>query len=659
MFLAVLMVAVMLGGSLEASQAEPLPPVIEVSKTINVPSVVPGQVPVPLYTVTFTNPKTTEVILDRITDTLPSGFEFSGMASASDWITEPTDTQEPEIVWTGPITLPASDKLSFVYMVYVKPTVPPRITPYVNTVRAVAHDGTPVETASARLVVGAAHLSVTKQAAPNRVLTGGLVTYTVVFSNSGQLTGTVELITDTLDPDLTFEAMVAGSDVMTAPLPSGDALVWYGPFQVAPLEMLTLKYRVRTSSEPGWSSPSNEVEAKAGQETLTAEKTILVGPEKSYAYLPLVFKNFAYAWLSVQKTAFPTKVSTLAGQVVTYTVTIRNGGDTTGILKTINDTLPAGFAFHSMAPGSDPSTPPVVNGNKLIWSGTWNMAPDQQRRLIYRVTPSQTEGQYTNSVDVTAQQAFVPVQPAVATVTVEKGVLLEDHFENGMDRWTRFTNYWRVKDPDQWYWEMGDGVGDSGAVTQDCYVGTKVAEDALLMYLGEGAEQWTDYRVEAKMLLRGGCGEGGEFLANGGHPIGLWVRGQYEDSTITAQKVTGYYIVAGGGLGGDYHYVRLGQMQTLTDCWDQACNNPENLYTFNNIHTLVEAKNLDGEFSRWEWHTLVVEVRGARIQVWFDGEAVIDYTDNKEPFLTGTVGFKTYKSQTASFDDIIVTPLNP
>jgi hypothetical protein len=287
------------------------------------------------------------------------------------------------------------------------------------------------------------------------------------------------------------------------------------------------------------------------------------------------------------------------------------------------------------------------------------MAPDQQRRLIYRVTPSQTEGQYTNAVNVTAQQAFVPVQPAVATVTVEKGILLEDHFENGMDRWTRFTNYWRVKDPNQWYGEMGDGVNDSGAATHDCYVGTQVADDALLMYLGEGAEQWTDYRVETKMLLRGGCDEEGGLLPGGGYPIGLWVRGQYEPSDTRAQWVTGYYVVVGGGYGGKHHYVRLSQIQTATDCREQACENPENLYNFNNTYLLTETTGLEGEFSRWVWHTLVVEVRGARIQVWLDGEAVIDYTDDKEPFLTGTVGFKTFKSQTASFDDIIVTPLNP
>jgi hypothetical protein len=40
-----------------------------------------------------------------------------------------------------------------------------------------------------------------------------------------------------------------------------------------------------------------------------------------------------------------------------------------------------------------------------------------------------------------------------------------------------------------------------------------------------------------------------------------------------------------------------------------------------------------------------------------DDQLAIDYVDPKEPFLTGTVGFKTHETKTASFDDIIVTPL--
>jgi hypothetical protein len=102
--------------------------------------------------------------------------------------------------------------------------------------------------------------------------------------------------------------------------------------------------------------------------------------------------------------------------------------------------------------------------------------------------------------------------------------------------------------------------------------------------------------------------------------------------------------------------VRLAQLQTDTDCWDQACDNPQNLYDFNNPHTLWEER-MDFSFERNQWYTLVVEVEDNWIRAWVNGTLAIEYQDTKEPFLTGTVGLKTYKSWTASFDDIVVEPL--
>ena len=173
------------------------------------------------------------------------------------------------------------------------------------------------------------------------------------------------------------------------------------------------------------------------------------------------------------------------------------------------------------------------------------------------------------------------------------------------------------------------------------------------MYLGEGAEEWTDYRMEAKINIR-----------TENHPHGLWVRGQYEDvgDADPAGWVTGYYIMIGGGADKDSHYVSLKQLQTEEDCWGNACDNLHNLYDFNNPHELTYTRK-DGNLTRWAWHTLRVDVRnvpgGTNIQVWLNGVQYIDYTDEKEPFLTGTVGLKTYKAETVSFDDVIVTPLEP
>jgi hypothetical protein len=289
-----------------------------------------------------------------------------------------------------------------------------------------------------------------------------------------------------------------------------------------------------------------------------------------------------------------------------------------------------------------------VNDRTLTWTGPYAVPAGGQIRLIYRATPSEVVGQHVNAVSLTSFDSWVQPEPATAIVTVEPALLLEDHFENGMDQWTPFLNYWRLK-PGQWAWWPDDGFNGTGGVTQDCFaVEDKEAEDALLMYLQPGSQDWTDYRVETKLILR-----------TRGYPHGLWVRGHYQDvgKEDTAGWVTGYYIVAGGGQDGDQHYVRLAQLQTETDCWDAACNNPQNLYDFNNPHELTVTKK-DGPLERWRWYTLTVEVKGNRIKAWLDGELYIDYVDEKEPFLTGTIGFKTYKADTVSFDDVIVTPIN-
>ena len=144
-----------------------------------------------------------------------------------------------------------------------------------------------------------------------------------------------------------------------------------------------------------------------------------------------------------------------------------------------------------------------------------------------------------------------------------------------------------------------------------------------------------------------------------GDPIGLWVRGQYEYEegvTIRAQWVTGYFVVVAGKPDRDNLVVRLTQIQTLNDCVGDACENPQNLYCFNNVYVLAETP-LYKPFYREQWYKLAVEVRGPRTVVWLDDEKVIDYVDTKEPFLKGTVGFKTHETWTASFDDLIVTPL--
>ncbi len=631
-------------GSVESSQAfSPL--AAGVTKSVEPPSIPPGQTLAPHYTVTFSNPATTTLILDWVTDTLPAGFVFVDMVPESDWHQDPVDPVGPVIVWQGPITVPATSTLSLIYAVYVPASVPPSSVPYVNTVIARAGETT-LGPATAGLVVGAPNLNVTKTAEPARLLPGQPVDYTVTFANSGQLTGTLAVISDTLDPSLTFVEMLPGSDVTDPPAQVDNTLVWTGPFTLPASAGLVLKYQVDTSTAAGWHWPCNQVTALADDGPVDpARACVEVGPETASVYLPLILKNLhRWAEFTIAKSVTPTTVTDMAGEVVTYTVTIANIGNISGKLAAVVDTLPAGFTYLDMAAGSDVAADPVGATGLIRWPGPFTVAAGGQLRLIYRVAPSQTVGQYANSANVEVLFGKPPAGPASAWVTVERGVLLEEYFDNTIDNWTKFLNYWRLQ-PAQWYWEQNTGVSGGGANHECCGNPEKEAEDAVLMYLGEGAESWTNYRIEAKFNFHEGAG-----------PVGVWVRGQYEPNDTRCQWMTGYYIVVGGRPTADYHTVKIAQLQTLTDCWGAACDNPQNLYCFNNPHDMADVQ-LPGALTRGVWHTLVVEVRDANIKVWYDGELSLDFTDPKEPFLMGTVGLKTYKAEWISYDNIIVTPL--
>jgi hypothetical protein len=323
----------------------------------------------------------------------------------------------------------------------------------------------------------------------------------------------------------------------------------------------------------------------------------------------------------------------------------------------VSDTLPAGFSFLGMVPGSDPGSAPAVNGTQLTWSGSWAMAPDQQRQLIFRVTASETPGQYTNRVTCTAENAQVPSQSAEATVTVQPPILMQEDFNLGITRWSPFLNEPSRLELGQWYWGQNDGTNSSGALTHDCCSGPtgKVASDGLMMYLQPGAQEWTNYRVETMMFLTGGVDNQGNPEPKSGDPIGLWVRGHYQDSENEAQWVSGYYVVLVGKANSVSHFVRIAKMQEPGDC--DACLKPYRLYNFNNPLVKARSADLPGGFEHYRWYSFAVEVRDANIKVYVDNALVLDWTDPTLPYLSGTVGFKVHETQTASFDDVRVTPL--
>lgn len=204
-----------------------------------------------------------------------------------------------------------------------------------------------------------------------------------------------------------------------------------------------------------------------------------------------------------------------------------------------------------------------------------------------------------------------------STQTSAQSVIFSDSFDANYSapEWTEFLNYQRLN-PDQWYWE-------NGAVHFDPERGSTIAEDGLFMLRNQN---WTDYTVEADVT---------------GSNAGLWFRGTYQESAISGQHITGYYLMMRENM------LKLWEIQTADNC-KFSCHNPNELYDFANPQLIEEvAFSTDGRTRR-----LKVELRGSNIKCYVDGQLYIDEMDTD--FTSGTIGFKAYK-YASSFDNVVVT----
>ncbi|HFD38241.1 MAG TPA: DUF11 domain-containing protein [Anaerolineae bacterium] len=279
-----------------AAPARPLTATIEMTKTVTPLSLTLRDNMWVTYEVLFTNAATMPVTLDRITDTLPDGFLF-GNPAVGDQVGQPLDREEPVIVW-GSVTVPASGTLTQRYHVRAVE----RGGEYVNRVEAVS-GGERFGPVSATLTVEgnllflplvnrnytppAPEWHLTKSSNSDEIDLGGTVDYTALIENRGNLTGTLETISDALPEGMTFVGMLPDSDITSLPLGTTGTIWWTGPWTVPPGGTLSLRYQCRADS--GGEKTNTVSLYSSGQTVGTASHTVLVG-----GGLP-VYEDFTYS----------------------------------------------------------------------------------------------------------------------------------------------------------------------------------------------------------------------------------------------------------------------------------------------------------------------------------------------------------------------------
>ncbi len=207
-----------------------------------------------------------------------------------------------------------------------------------------------------------------KRGEPDPVLTGGLLTYTLSYTASGNSPAPNTLIVDTVPADTTFVTATGGLDIDHPPVGGTGDVTWHLGTLLTATSQIT--YQVGSVDlvvqvDPDASVPFIANTAWISDETGTWSEggvttTLVSGAD-----------------LSLTKVGEPDPVA--AGETLTYTLTVYNAGPSAAQGVVLTDTLPPEVIFQA-------ATPPYVSlPPDVVWDlGT--VAADETRVLTVVVT---------------------------------------------------------------------------------------------------------------------------------------------------------------------------------------------------------------------------------------------------------------------------------
>ncbi|WP_162829127.1 DUF7927 domain-containing protein [Microbacterium foliorum] len=334
-----------------------------VSKSSDSETTMPGGVVT--YTVTVTNVGAVDY-----TDAEPASFEddLSGVlddASYNGDVSAGGSVAENTLSWAGPLAV--GETTTVTYSVTVKdPTTGDSVLKNVVVPSDPTGECVPGECATTTPV---SSFTVAKSADAETVMAGGIVTYSVTVTNTGQVAYT-DAAPASFDDDLSgvLDDATYNGDVSAGGTMTENTLTWAGPLAVG--ETTTVTYSV-TVNDP-----------LTGDRTLR-NAVVPTGPGSSCDPDEDCVTETPVASYTVSKESDSATV--LPGGVVTYTVTVTNTGEVP-----YTDEMPASFeddlsgVLDDAVYNDDASNGAEVSGNTLSWSGALGVG--ESIEVTYSVT---------------------------------------------------------------------------------------------------------------------------------------------------------------------------------------------------------------------------------------------------------------------------------
>lgn len=249
-------------------------------------------------------------------------------------------------------------------------------------------------------------LLVTKQAAPEPVLAGDRLTYTITISNPSVVDATGVIVADPLPNNTTF---VPGS-VDIEPASAGGALdvppTIASGFTVTAGSLVTLTYQVAVASPLADGTLITNTASVSSSEVATPTLATATSTVTSSPLLQIV------------KSATPSP-NVEPGEIITYTIVVNNEGNADATNAVISDSLPANTQFvpnsirlRPIGAGDEGSVPPLLASNLSITAG-------QKVTVTYAVrvdTPLDDGTTITNTASVTSLQTPELITDSIVTL---------------------------------------------------------------------------------------------------------------------------------------------------------------------------------------------------------------------------------------------------
>ena len=236
-----------------------------------------------------------------------------------------------------------------------------------------------------------ANLQISKAAAPSPVVSGGILTYTLTYTNIGPFAALNVRITDTLPVSVTWGGVTSAVPPIT--LTGTTPPAWFTP--TLALGASGKIVFTTTVTAPGGSVLTNQaVITTTTTETITANNTASV---TTTVISPVV--------MTISKRDAPDPV--MMGNTLVYTITYANTGGTTATGVVITETYDAGVIYQSANP------PPSVGNN--VWN-LGSVGAGVSNTIVISVTPNAV-GVLTNVVAIDSAQT-PPVTTSVTTTVI-------------------------------------------------------------------------------------------------------------------------------------------------------------------------------------------------------------------------------------------------